>query len=113
MKPEPCVSLIVACVDGRNVSAHRILTVIGASAIGLAAVAEDAQHGSLKRATLQTGEFPQGYERVMIVAQMEPGKCSGWHAHESGATRADRARTSTQRLQCQWQAVQGFGPLYR
>ena len=58
-----------------------ILAVIGASAIGLAAVAEEAQQGSLRRATLQTGEFPPGYETVMIVAQMEPGKCSGWHTH--------------------------------
>ena len=58
-----------------------ILAVIGASAIGLAAVAEEAQQGSLRRATLQTGEFPPGYETVMIVAQMEPGKCSGWHLH--------------------------------
>jgi hypothetical protein len=47
-----------------------ILTVIGGSAIGLAAVAEEAQHGSLKRATLPTGEFPPDYETVMIVAQM-------------------------------------------
>jgi len=57
------------------------LVVIAAPAVGLAAVAEEAQQGSLKRATLQTGEFPPGYETVMIVAQMEPGKCSGWHTH--------------------------------
>jgi quercetin dioxygenase-like cupin family protein len=54
---------------------------VAASVIGLAAAAEQAQQGSLKRATLQTGEFPPGYETVMIIAQMEPGKCSGWHTH--------------------------------
>jgi quercetin dioxygenase-like cupin family protein len=54
---------------------------IAASLVGVVAAAEEAQRGSLKRATLQTGEFPPGYETVMIVAQMEPGKCSGWHTH--------------------------------
>ena len=58
-----------------------VLAAIAAPAIGFAAAAEEAQQGSLKRATLQTGEFPPGYETVMIVAQMEPGKCSGWHTH--------------------------------
>jgi quercetin dioxygenase-like cupin family protein len=54
---------------------------IAASLVGVVAAAEEAQQGSLKRATLQTGEFPSGYETVMIIAQMEPGKCSGWHTH--------------------------------
>ncbi|WGD55152.1 cupin domain-containing protein [Bradyrhizobium sp. CB1650] len=58
-----------------------VLSAIGVSAIALAAVADEAQKGSLKRATLQTGEFPPGYETVMIIAQMAPGKCSGWHTH--------------------------------
>ncbi|HXP42808.1 MAG TPA: cupin domain-containing protein [Candidatus Acidoferrales bacterium] len=58
-----------------------VLIMIVASAIGLAAAAEEAQQGPLKRATLQTGAFPPGYETVMIIAQMEPGKCSGWHTH--------------------------------
>ena len=57
------------------------LTAIAASAMGLAAAAEEGQQGSLKRATLQIGEFPPGYETVMIIAQMAPGKCSGWHTH--------------------------------
>ena len=58
-----------------------ILAGIAAPAIGFAAMAGEAQQGSLKRATLQTGEFPPGYETVMVVAEMEPGKCSGWHTH--------------------------------
>ena len=58
-----------------------LLTVIVAPAIGLAAMAEETQQGSLKRATLQSGEFPSGYETAMIIAQMEPGECSGWHTH--------------------------------
>ena len=110
---------------------------LAGSVVALAAVADEAQQSSLKRATLQTGEFPPGYETVMIVAQMEPGKCSGWHTHpglessyflegevlihfagqtgpgcQSGATRADPSRASAQRLQCQRQAVQGSGALY-
>lgn len=58
-----------------------IFIAVGASLIGLAAAADEAEQGSLKRASLQTGEFPPGYETVMIIAQMEPGKCSGWHTH--------------------------------
>ncbi len=58
-----------------------LLTAAISPAIGLAAAAGEAQQGSLKRATLQTGEFPPGYETVMIIAQMQPGECSGWHTH--------------------------------
>ena len=38
-------------------------------------MAEEAQQGSLKRATLQTGEFPPGYETVMIVARGLASRC--------------------------------------
>ena len=58
-----------------------VLAVVAASAIGVAAVAEQAQQGALKRTTLQTGDFPPGYETVMVIAEMEPGECSGWHTH--------------------------------
>ena len=58
-----------------------VLAVVAASAIGVAAVAEQAQQGTLKRTTLQTGDFPPGYETVMVIAEMEPGECSGWHTH--------------------------------
>jgi quercetin dioxygenase-like cupin family protein len=58
-----------------------VLSLIAASAIGVAAVAQQLQQGALKRTTLQTGDFPAGYETVMVVAEMEPGNCSGWHTH--------------------------------
>ena len=58
-----------------------VLVVIAASAVGVAAVAQQAQQGLLKRAVLQTGDFPPGYETVMVVAEMQPGNCSGWHTH--------------------------------
>ena len=57
------------------------LALIAVSAIGVAAAAQQTPQGPLKRATLQTGEFPPSYETVMIIAEMEPGKCSGWHTH--------------------------------
>jgi hypothetical protein len=38
----------------------------------VAAVAQPAQQGPLKRTTLQTGDFPPGYETVMVLAEMEP-----------------------------------------
>jgi quercetin dioxygenase-like cupin family protein len=58
-----------------------VITLIAASAIGAAALAQQAQQGPLKRTTLQLGDFPPGYETVMVVAEMEPGNCSGWHTH--------------------------------
>jgi hypothetical protein len=62
-----------------------VRTVIGASvivvAVAVAAIAQQPQQGALKRATLQTGDFPAGFETVMVIAQMEPGECSGWHTH--------------------------------
>jgi quercetin dioxygenase-like cupin family protein len=54
---------------------------IVAFAAGIAATARPSPQESLKRMTLQTGDFPPGYETVMVVAQMEPGQCSGWHTH--------------------------------
>jgi quercetin dioxygenase-like cupin family protein len=58
-----------------------ILAAIAASAFGVVAVAQQAQQSALRRATLQTGDFPSGYEVVMVIAGMEPGNCSGWHTH--------------------------------
>ena len=58
-----------------------VIAASAASAVGVAAVAQQAQQGLLKRAVLQTGDFPPGYETVMVIAEMEPGSCSGWHTH--------------------------------
>jgi hypothetical protein len=58
-----------------------VLVVIATPAIGIAAVAQQAQQGSLERTTLQTGDFPLGYKTVMVIDEMEPGNCSGWHTH--------------------------------
>jgi quercetin dioxygenase-like cupin family protein len=62
-----------------------VRAVIGASfivvAVAVAAIAQQPQQGALKRATLQTGDFPAGFETVMVIAQMQPGECSGWHTH--------------------------------
>jgi quercetin dioxygenase-like cupin family protein len=62
-----------------------VRAVIGASfivvAVAVAAIAQQPQQSALKRATLQTGDFPLGFETVMVIAQMDPGECSGWHTH--------------------------------
>jgi quercetin dioxygenase-like cupin family protein len=58
-----------------------VLVTIAASAIAIAAMAEHAQQSLLKRARLQTGDFPAGYQTVMVIAEMAPGDCSGWHTH--------------------------------
>ncbi|GAB7542915.1 cupin domain-containing protein [Cupriavidus sp. 8B] len=33
------------------------------------------------RTTLQTIDFPQGYETMAVIAELEPGSCTGRHAH--------------------------------
>jgi len=62
-----------------------VRTAIGASfivfAVAVSALAQQLQQGPLKRATLQTGDFPAGFETVMVIEQMQPGECSGWHTH--------------------------------
>jgi quercetin dioxygenase-like cupin family protein len=58
-----------------------VLAAAAVSVVGVLAFAEDAQQTALKRATLKSGDFPPGYETVMVIAEMEPGNCSGWHTH--------------------------------
>lgn len=33
------------------------------------------------RTTLQTIDFPQGYETMAVIAELEPGGCTSRHAH--------------------------------
>jgi len=33
------------------------------------------------RTTLQTIDFPQGYQTMAVIAELEPGACTGRHAH--------------------------------
>ncbi|MGO4763308.1 cupin domain-containing protein [Cupriavidus sp. 2KB_3] len=33
------------------------------------------------RTPLQTIDFPQGYQTVSVIAELEPGACTGRHAH--------------------------------
>src|ERR1700722_9609627 len=58
-----------------------LFTAIAVPAIGIAAPAQQARQGPLKRTVLQMGDFPPGYQTVMVIAEMEPGACSGWHTH--------------------------------
>jgi quercetin dioxygenase-like cupin family protein len=34
-----------------------------------------------KRTVLQSIDFPAGYEILSVIAELEPGKCTGRHAH--------------------------------
>jgi quercetin dioxygenase-like cupin family protein len=34
-----------------------------------------------KRTVLQTIDFPEGYEILSVVAELEPGQCTGRHSH--------------------------------
>ena len=40
-----------------------------------------AQEGPLKRTTLQTVDFPPGYEIVSVFAELQSGDCTGRHTH--------------------------------
>jgi len=40
------------------------------------------------RTPLQTIDFPPGYETVAVIAELEPGSCTGRHAHPGFAGRA-------------------------
>jgi hypothetical protein len=55
--------------------------VVAAPTILAGAIAQQAQQDSLKRTMLQTGDFPAGYETVMVIAEMKLGNCSGWQTH--------------------------------
>lgn len=57
------------------------LAVIAAPVIVVTAIAQQAQEGPLKRTTLQTVDFPPGYETVMVFAELESGDCTGRHTH--------------------------------
>src|SRR3954452_8806662 len=51
------------------------------SVMALSGFAEQMQAGALKRTTLQSFDFPPGYETVTVIAEIAPGNCSGRHTH--------------------------------
>jgi quercetin dioxygenase-like cupin family protein len=51
------------------------------AAITAPGVVAIAQQDGLKRTPLQTVDFPPGYEVVSVIAEVEPGNCSGRHTH--------------------------------
>ncbi len=46
-----------------------------------AATAQQAQQTPLQRTTLQTVDFPPGFETVAVMAVLPAGKCTGRHTH--------------------------------
>jgi quercetin dioxygenase-like cupin family protein len=55
--------------------------VVMLAAITAPGVVAIAQQDGLKRTPLQTVDFPPGYEVVSVIAEVEPGNCSGRHTH--------------------------------
>jgi quercetin dioxygenase-like cupin family protein len=45
------------------------------------AIAQQAQPEAFKRTTVQTIDFPPGYETVSVIAELESGNCTGPHTH--------------------------------
>ena len=60
---------------------NRALVILAAVAAPIIVVSAFAQQGGLKRTLLQTVDFPPGYEVVSVIAEIEPGNCSGRHTH--------------------------------
>jgi quercetin dioxygenase-like cupin family protein len=56
-----------------------VFAVIAAPVIVATAVAQQALWP--KRTTLQTIDFPPGYETVSVIAELESGNCTGRHTH--------------------------------
>ena len=54
---------------------------IAAPVIVVTAIAQQAQPDAFKRTTLQTIDFPPGYETVSVIAELESGSCTGRHTH--------------------------------
>jgi quercetin dioxygenase-like cupin family protein len=57
----------------------RPLAVFSATIILLAATGSNSL--AQKRTPLQTIDFPTGYETVRVIAELEPGSCTGRHTH--------------------------------
>ena len=60
---------------------NRVLVILTAITAPVIVVSAVAQQGGLKRTPLQTVDFPPGYEVVSVIAEIEPGNCSGRHTH--------------------------------
>ena len=54
---------------------------IAAPVIVVTAIAQQAQPDAFKRTTLQTIDFPPGYETVSVIAELKSGNCTGQHTH--------------------------------
>ena len=54
-------------------------TLFSTAVILLAAIAGSAV--AQKRTVLQSIDFPAGYEILSVIAELEPGQCTGRHSH--------------------------------
>jgi quercetin dioxygenase-like cupin family protein len=46
-----------------------------------AAIAQEAKPDTFRRTTLQTVDFPSGYDTVSVIAELPSGSCTGRHTH--------------------------------
>jgi quercetin dioxygenase-like cupin family protein len=59
----------------------RVLVAAVAPLAVSAAVAQQMNPPPFSRTTLQTVDFPPGYETVSVIAELQPGRCTGRHTH--------------------------------
>ena len=67
----------------RTVMMARTICVVPvvATLVVTAAIAQQAKPEAFRRTTLQTVDFPPGYETVSVIAELPSGSCTGRYTH--------------------------------
>jgi len=58
-----------------------VVPVVATLLVVTAAIAQQAKPEAFRRTTLQTVDFPPGYETVSVIAELPSGSCTGRHTH--------------------------------
>jgi quercetin dioxygenase-like cupin family protein len=58
-----------------------VVPVVATLLVATTAVAQQAKPDAFRRTTLQTVDFPPGYETVSVIAELPSGRCTGRHTH--------------------------------
>ena len=59
----------------------RVFAVLVTLGVVTTSVAQQAKPTAFKRTTLQTVDFPPGFETVSVIAELPSGNCTGRHTH--------------------------------
>jgi quercetin dioxygenase-like cupin family protein len=59
----------------------RVVPVVATLLVVTTAIAQQAKPDAFRRTTLQTVDFPPGYETVSVIAELPSNSCTGRHTH--------------------------------